>query len=268
MAKTEVLLLTLLLIPAVGAVNFQIEIPPEPDTVIRGLDFAENTSSYEEINASVENTGSVGCEYRMEAEFNQNGTRHHRVSQALPLQPGEVSAAELYYLPYNYTGNVTADIEVSFCGEREEVEKITFNSTRANTVNNSIDSRTLEADKNRAKIQLETEEALLIPQKTPRFWKAAAERVSKGETVVRYDPPIFQKGEELTYAVVNESSGELIGTTKVKLEDNPTPLYMIKENKWKLGLAASFLLNILLLTFAALPLLKNKVLNRSALTNT
>ncbi|MFB6213102.1 MAG: hypothetical protein ABEJ07_00855 [Candidatus Nanohaloarchaea archaeon] len=223
---TVIALLALFIASPAAALSFDVSIGALADTEAHFVQYHENTSAVQDVNVSVENTGSVGCVYRLKAEFRYRNQTQTRYSRPYPLFPNEMANARLHFIPENYTGPVEASLYSTYCGQQKSVENITFRSLRSNTAENSIESRVVSADEDSATVELEESGGLLVPRQTPPYWKASSARIKEGRATLRYSPPIFTR-ELLNYTVVR--NGSITGYTTVDLEVDKTYWDRLRE---------------------------------------
>lgn len=245
-AITCVLVAALLVSPA-AALTFDVSIGVLADMDASFPQYESNTSAVQTVNVTVKNTGSIGCVYRLKGEFRYGNQTQTRYSQPYPLFPNELANARLRFIPENYTGKVETSLYSTYCDQQKFVKNITFESLRKNTVNTSIESKTLDADDESASIELEQERGMLVPRETPPYWKASSARIRNGTATLHYSPPIFTR-EKLNYTVVR--NGSVTGYTTVDLQVEETYWDRLRERLPRiLGILLFFslLLNLRLL---------------------
>ncbi|MFB6100201.1 MAG: hypothetical protein ABEK16_02910 [Candidatus Nanohalobium sp.] len=244
MAKTKIPLLiaALALFTFSGAsLSFNVEVDTITNYTIRGLDYRENVSTLQEINATVENTGSIGCTYRLKAEIHRPNKTLQRYSEAKPVWPGSSAFEEIHYVPLNYTGNNTVELKIQYCGQEEKIAEFNYTDTNNSLTNSTFSAEVRKLSKDSAEIKTRVQKGLLVPHQAPPYWKTSSVEIKKGEATLEYDAPIFQKQEQLSYIAVNQSTGELKGLIEVKL-DEPRPTLLDKIMRKKLQLLISILL--------------------------
>jgi hypothetical protein len=247
-AKGKALLilgLSLFLAASVSGISFKVQVSDVVDYDTVGLDHQVN-GSIVSVETSVENTGSIGCRYRLSGEFDNGERVTESWSNAVPLFPGGNSAVGFKHMVYNYTGRANASIDLSYCGETTDVGNFTFNVTERRIVNDTLESETRSVNSSAAVISTEVENGTLIPETVPAGWKVPGASVTDGKAVLEYEPTIFHPERELSYFVVDED-GEIRGVTRIDLSYTPGIVEKIFANKFKLLLGASLLVNLLLL---------------------
>lgn len=236
------LLLILFSVIAVPAAGFTFDVSIDDVTSTRATDvkYSENVSGVQNLNASVENSGSIGCVYRLRAEYRYGNRSFDRYSTGVPLWPGDTHRAKVYLITSNYRGTVSGNLTAEYCGQTEKVQE--FNYATSNiTLGNSTESRTYRADSEGADISVEDfDEGMLVPVEAPPHWKTSSTSLTDGEAEISYDPPIFTDSENITYAVVQ--NGTVEATTEVGLRENPT----VVQGLMNTGRLPLFLLIILL----------------------
>lgn len=247
--KLPVAVLVLLLLPLTAGMSFNVKLSAVTEHRAVDVGYTNNVTDLQEINASIENTGSIGCRYRLKASFDlENHTENQeRYSPAYALFPGDGATARIKYLPYNYTGPVDTNLSIEYCGQHSKVDRFRFNVTNRTVTNKTLKSTTLEAGPETARIQVSnSKKGLLVPLEAPPYWKTTPVNLRNGNAKLDYEPPIFQSRETVSYALLNETTGALYGTTKVKLEPEPTLGYRVSKNFVQLLFAASLLLNLIM----------------------
>ncbi len=239
--KTAILLTVFSIVAAPAAgFTFDVSIDDVTSTRVTDVKYSENVSGVQNLNASVENSGSIGCVYRLKAEYQYGNQSFDRYSTGVPLWPGDTHRSKIHLITSNYTGTVSGNLTAEYCGQTEEVQE--FNYTTSNiTLGNSTESRTYKADSDGADISVEGyDEGMLVPVEAPPHWKTSSTSLTEGEAEISYDPPIFTDTENITYAVVQ--NGTVEATTEVGLRENPTALQSLMNT----GRLPLFLLIILL----------------------
>lgn len=199
------------------ALSFDVEVGVLTDAETHFLQYEENVSTVQNLSLVAQNTGSIGCEYRLKGEFSYRNTTQVRYSQPYPLWPSESTNVDLYFVPENFTGEVEASLYSTYCEQQKFVDNFTFESFRKNTVNSTIESKTVELSDESATVELPVREGRLVPKDTPPYWKTSSSKIVNGSSTLHYDPPIYNSDEKLVYSVVR--NGELVGTTRIKLEE-------------------------------------------------
>ncbi|MFB6292565.1 MAG: hypothetical protein ABEI58_04190 [Candidatus Nanohaloarchaea archaeon] len=228
--KVQVLLAALLvLLGGAAALKFHVNVDEELETAEYQLQYQNSTADLQEINVTIENIGSIGCSYRLKGLFD-NGEKVTRYSRSYPVWSGLSQLAELHYAPLGYNGTVNASIYLEYCGTEKFLRNITFEVTDTTRANRSFESRTLETNFTASEIKMRgVKEGLLVPVDYPAYWKTGSAEIDSGKAVVEYEAPIFRAGKKIKYAVLNETTRDVLGTTKVKLEARPTLLEKIRD---------------------------------------
>lgn len=237
-------LLTLLLISSASAVSFKVQVSDITGYNSVGLDHGVEDSVVN-VNTTVRNTGSIGCNYRLSGVFETENGTEQAWSSSRPLFPGASSLMELNHVVYNYTGPVEASIGVSYCGEERDIGNFSFEVNSSEVVNNSVSSTVSKVNSSSAVLETEVEEGVLVPDEVPAGWKVSSARVEGGETVAEFEPTIFHPEREISYFVLGEN-GKVQGTTAISLESNQGLVDRLMENRFKVLLAFSALINLAL----------------------
>lgn len=249
--KVLALLTVLLLLAGTGAaVSFDVSIGAVTDHELHWVQHRNTTDALQHINGTLENIGSIGCTYRLEAEFDHGETTFTRYSQPYQLHPGENEVARLYYVPLNHTGMVNTTLSVRYCDQKHQEASFSFNVTEREVLerNATVNATTLSAGEERASIRADVDGDLLVPREAPPYWKVSAAELEDGQATVEYDAPIFSESETLEYTVLNRTSGDVTGTVRVDLEERPpTIIERLRENAVLIALLISLLINLLVL---------------------
>jgi len=236
----------MLLLPAASGLTFDVEVAELTDHSIKDINYSEEVENVQEIDGTVENIGSIGCTYRLKAEFEQGNQSFERFSSPYSLWQGDYSFMDINYIPMNYTGTVDTNLSVTYCGQEKPVDNFSFNVTEKTLPEQEMKSRTVEASEKNAEIEIEGGE-VLVPEQKPSYWKTSSAEIVNNTAEIEYDAPIFDPGETITYSVVE--NGSVIGRTEVGLEAEPTLMEELWEQRMKiLGglLILSILGNVLL----------------------
>ena len=248
--QERILVLTLLVIAfsaASTAVQFNVDVADDADSSEYEIDYRQNVSTVQQINFTVENTGSLGCKFTSEAEFMYGNTTDSVMSPSRNLWPGDSALLQIHYLPLNYSGPVQADLYVRYCGKTERLKQMNFTVEEARMPDTELNSRTESVSSGYSRITIDREEAILVPDNRPSGWKAASARVEEGRAEIEYEPSLFRKGEEISYTVLDPSTGDFIGSTSVVLQEDEDILEKLSENGWTILLVLSMIANLLFL---------------------
>lgn len=241
MARTALPIAFLILFSGLAmGLSFDVDVAEVTDHTAKDLEYDEDVETVQNINATVENTGSIGCSYRFKAEFQQGNDSFTRYSYAEPLWQGAYSRLEINYISMNYTGLVDTNLSVEYCGQEKEVDSFEFNVTENTLPGAEIDSRTVRVDNSSARVEIGSGDKL-VPEETPSYWKASSAQVINNSARIEYEAPIFSK-ETLKYTVLE--NGEIAGSVNVKLEEQPTRWEKMQNYKLE-GLTALLILSVL-----------------------
>jgi hypothetical protein len=244
--RTLIALTILLIVPAASGLKLNVDVEASANHSVRDVQFKENVQDFQEFDVSVENIGSIACEYRLKAEFTHENEALNRYSNARGLWQGEYTQLSVGYVPVNYTGTVETDLFIHYCGLEEKIGEYKFNVTEKTLLNNSIGSRTVQVSENNAKIEIEEGE-MLVPVEEPPYWRTGPAKVENGTAELEYKSTVFDERETIRYAVLDQ--GDAVGTTEVRLEPSPTLIERIIDRKFEVAavlLVLSLLINLLL----------------------
>jgi len=246
--KVKALLIStaaVLLLSSASAVSFKVQVSDVTGYNSVDLDHSAEDSVLN-VNTTVRNTGSIGCNYRLSARIETDNGTDQAWSGSKPLFPGSSSLFELNHVVYNYTGPVNASVGVSYCGEERNIGDFTVNITDRAVVNNSVNSEAVEVNSSSAVIDTEVEKGVLVPDEVPPGWKASSASLESGKASIQYDPTIFRPERNISYFVMGED-GEVRATTSVSLDHAPGLLEKVLDNRFRILLVLSILINVALL---------------------
>lgn len=210
------------------------------------LEYRNTTDTLQVVSSSITNTGSVGCTYRLRADVTRNGTQASHYSRGYELWPGETAAMKLRFISGNTTGQIPTQLHLEYCGQEKSLDEFTFEDTKSEQLNTTIDSRTVEATEREAKAKFSVKSGILVPLESPPYWKVSSAKINSSEATLDYEPSLFRSEEEIKFAVLNESSEKAIGITTVELQPETSVFTSIRDNLETLLLAFSLLVNMAL----------------------
>jgi hypothetical protein len=222
----------MLFLSGAAAMEFGVNVDTKVDQANFNLE-QFNNSDTTEFKLTVENVGSVGCQYRLAGNFYSDRVKMF-YSGDRPMFPGTAQDISLTYTRENYTGNVTGELYLEYCNRREHLENRTF-TVDNDPVENEISSEVLEVNRTGASVEINRTNGTLIPVEQPPLWRIGSTEIEDGEASVEYNPPIYREGENLSFIVNDE--GENIGYTQVKLEKEETLMDRLAERRNEIALA-------------------------------
>lgn len=244
MRKTVILLAAILLASTGSALNFDVHVDALTESSEYKVQYRNNTS-IQEINTTILNSGSIGCQFRLKGEFKYRNQTQTRYSNPYSLFPGEEVMTHLYFIPENYTGNVETTLYTEYCGQEKQIKEFNFSSPESVIAETKIESKTVKVNKTGSRVNIEAGNGRLVPKEAPAYWKTGSAEIVNGTATVEYDAPIFQQGKNLTYTVLN-SQNQVIGETKIHLKARETIWDKIRNNLFKILLSISVAFNIIL----------------------
>ncbi|MFT4867852.1 MAG: hypothetical protein ACI9LV_000462, partial [Candidatus Nanohaloarchaea archaeon] len=243
----KILAFTLILVFAVsGATGLKVDINIEEITDHGAYEFQyrDSVESFQEMNVTVENLGSIGCTYKMRAVLDGENLSEIEHSRGYELWPGDTALMKIRHMPLNYTGEIQSDVYLSYCGQEELIGEANYTVEERQVSNSTVETETVSVDSSGAEVRTaELQNGYMIPEEAPAGWEVASSTVEDGKTRVSYDAPIFDNRRDITYSVVS-SDGELVGTAEVNLNPEKSLLEMVEQNIWKILLVMSLLLNL------------------------
>lgn len=246
MRKLVLAVILLLTASTVSSLTFDVEVSEVVNLSDYDLQHMNETEHLHTANVTLENRGSIGCTYRLKGEYEYNDETFTRYSESYPLWSGNYTLAELNHVPMNYTGEVETSLYAEFCDTEKHLENFTFEVTENTTVNETVESETLDVADTRSQVELDQEEGLLVPEEDPGLWKTSSAQIRNGGSTVEYDAPIFREGVNITYTVLNNES-EPVGTTEVWLNSEETVQDRLRDNMVYILVALLLIVNAVLL---------------------
>lgn len=220
---------------------------------VDSLDYRQDASPLHQVNATLRNTGSVGCEYTLESVYQYGDREESRYSKTKPLWSGGMEFFDIYNVARNYTGEVNTTLYLHYCDRVSEIQKFSFESKGKEMVpNKTFKSSTIDSNSSGATLEIDLAEGRLVPFEGPAAWKIAGSKIDKERSRVSYDPEIFTGKENITYMVL-DGEGEVLGTTRVNLEPEKDLISIIGGNVVKLLFGLSIIVNLVLLFRKVLP---------------
>lgn len=227
-----------------AGLSFDVDVAEVTDYSFKDFQYDEEVETVHELKGNVENVGSIGCSYRLKAEYSQGDETFERYSSAEPLWQGSHADLSIHYIPMNYTGVVDGDLFIQYCDQEKHLEEFSFNVTENSLPGAGLESRTVSASENRAKVQLDNGD-LLVPEEEPSFWRTSSAPIENGYAKLQYEAPIFSESESITYTVVED--GSIAGSVEVRMEAEPNFPEKLVEHKTDIlfiALLLSLLVNI------------------------
>lgn len=218
MKKILLIPMVIMLVGSTAALQIDIDVPALRNASVLGMDSANSTEGLHEFNATVENIGSTGCKYRLEAGYRHGNNSEKLYSQEKELWPGSSETARVYAMPTNYTGQVNASVTVHYCRTSQDVANFSFKVEENQVADKEFNNTVTRVNSSAAEVKFPgIKEALLVPETVPPYWRVPHSKIRNGSTTVEYNPTLFREGKEIRYKVVQKN--ELKGYTTVKLEE-------------------------------------------------
>lgn len=248
MAGHKVPLLLALAIVFAGASTalvFDISVDEEVRHDFKDFTYQEEVENLQNINVSVMNTGSIGCQFQLRASFNSSRNPVTRYSQPHSLWPGQTARLSVYYSP-DEVGERKANISLETCRGWQEKRAVNFTVENTSNNNKSIEYKKLDATESQIKVSTGVEDAMAVPEESPSFWEVPHAQVKDGKANLSYEPEIYSAEENITYKMVNRSTGEALGSLEVSVGDEKTFWDYLKVEWLSAAFLVSMLLNVVL----------------------
>lgn len=203
--------------PIASGLELSVDIADSTSHDITEIDYEQDISNLQEIDFSVENTGSIGCKYQAKAVFEDDNMTEEAWSDAESLWPGDSKELELRHVFSNHTGEADSTVYITYCGQEIEVETFDFDLD-AEVVDDDteIRSNVVEFNQSSAVVRVDSEEGYLVPVDSPGLWRASTSQIDSEKAVVNYNPPIFRERSIEYYVVGN---GQVQGVTEVDISE-------------------------------------------------
>jgi hypothetical protein len=240
--KIAIFLITIFLVSTTSALNFDVGVDALTESSEYGIEYRNNTT-VQQVNTTVLNGGSIGCQFRLKGEFEYANQTQTRYSSPHAMFPGAEEMLQLYFIPENYTGQIETTLYTEYCGQEKQIEEFNFSSPESVISNNTIESTTRSVTDTESNVKIGSEDGRLVPKEAPPYWKTGSAEIVNGSATVEYDAPIFQEGENLTYTVL-DSKNNVVGETEVYLKAEKTLWDRLENNLYKILLGISVLANL------------------------
>jgi len=250
--KTSLLILSILFLASTAyslSLDVHIGEITQYDTVqIQKMDDVEHR---QEVNFTLENTGSIGCTFQAGLETEIDGEENVAWSEPVQLWPGDSTFMQINDVYQNKTSTANATLFLDYCYQTDELENFQYEidaplDDENNQTSSEIETSTLTSSETQANISSDLEEAILVPKDSPSMWRTSSATIENGQSTLNYDTQIFDENQVLTYYVLQD--GELLGETQVQLAPETGIVGTIQENIVGIILVLSVVLNVLFIT--------------------
>lgn len=243
---TSLIALTVLFAVTASGLLYEVEVGDSLNQSNYELNYSQEIEDVQEISIILDNTGSVGCQFRLRNEMKAENFSRTDYSQSYSVWPGNSALMEVRSVPENVTGEINSTLYASYCGKTEEIAEFGFNDTEKTVLNDSIESKTLAAENGGVKISVPVQEGVIVPVDEPAYWKVGSAQLNSGRATADLEAPIFNAEQSVEFAVINESTGRTVGTTSVEMTAEEDLLYRIEQNFLEIVLGISLLVNVVL----------------------
>ncbi len=249
LAKIHVLLIVFLAFTGLSsALVFKLSVDQDLKYSAKDLNYAENVEKLQNINLSIQNTGSVGCVFRLRSTLNTSEGGERYYSEPYSMWPGQEARLKIYQIPEE-KGVETTNISLKTCRGWEKLQTINY------TVKNTSERQNLSrinferkrADEGSIKIQTTVKNALAVPEEAPPYWKVHSTRIQNKSANLAYTPEIYRPEENITYRIFNQSSGKTLGVMDVPVSPKKTFLESITVKQVSYLLILSIIVNFALI---------------------
>lgn len=242
-ATIVIVILSLFIIIAEGSIiNIVVSELISVDVV--GLKYENTLTNGRPLNTSFEifNSGSVGSKTRIRLDILENNKIIFTGwSNEVELQPGSRKYLEIYWYPFNKTGQFTGRLRAYIANEIQELKTIKINVKDFVSVEKNIEIISPKIYSDRitflVKSDKDLENLMLIPSNYPRGWIIEQKRLNKikGKVLnyveLEYYPSIW-KQDTITIFVLT-GDGKNYGYTTFELKKTSRieeiTFYMIKS---------------------------------------
>lgn len=233
---------------AAAGLNFDVSVAQEFRYDAKNLQYDSKVEGLQNLNVSIMNAGSVSCNFRLKTVYNSTSLEQaeQQYSEPHDLLPSQYGMMRTFYIP-EQAGNYTADMHLRGCGQWEELRRVNFTVQNTSQTDEKIDFTRKSADEGYVNIETEEETALAVPEEAPPYWQVSPAEIRNGTARLEYTPEVFNPDKNITYNVVNRSTGQVLGSMEVPVEPKETLLQRIDLRHVAAPLAASIILNLLLI---------------------
>ncbi|MFB6115977.1 MAG: hypothetical protein ABEK10_00555 [Candidatus Nanosalina sp.] len=215
--KVAVLVLSTVLMSAgASSILYEVDVEESLNHSSFKLQYRENISDLQTYSAIIDNTGSVGCKFRLVNTLKSENYTRTDYSSAHELWPGESALIEVKSVPMNVTGRINSTLKIQYCGKEAVLNKTAFVDVENTTAGDRISSTTLKSKNGKLSFKTTLDEAYAVPISEPPYWKVESANISSGKASVEFEAPIYVKDESIVFALVNKTTGEVVGRTEVK----------------------------------------------------
>lgn len=243
---STLILASILISTAASSIIYEVDVDESLNHSSFQLNYSEEITDVQEYTAVLDNTGSVGCSFRLANTLESGNYSRTDHSDTYTLWPGDSARITVSSVPINVTGRINSTLEVEYCGKNSVLNRTSFTDIENTTAAREFSSTTLSSGKNSLTFETGVEEAIAVPIGEPPYWKVSAANISSGKAKIDFEAPIYSEEKSIIYALVNKTTGEVIGRTEVKtgsevfnLDDIPGQVL------WSI-LVISILLNLVL----------------------
>ncbi len=247
-AYVTALFIFMLSTPIISGMPVVVNIDDVLHTTTDYINYSKQTTGFQEITTSFENTGSVGCTAFVRVNFYKNNTLLYTAwSDSAALEAGASYTFKNYWFHQDIEGNITAKMRVYYCDEIDFLDDLAFTAMPLNknsTMNLTILGTT--AGKNEINVTFTTNKTLknawIIPKETYIGWRIEplqAGTIIAGEPhtkTLKYTSSIPDKKAALEYYIIDDEKNYDVFTasntvpikeTKMHLEYNPNTVAVV-----------------------------------------
>jgi hypothetical protein len=250
-SKKKVVLATAVFVFAgsASALSFDVSVEKEFRYDVQSFEYSENSSDLQSVNASIMNTGSVPCSFRLKTVFNTSDRSINRkYSGSTSLEPGQHGFLELYRAP-DVKGESPAAFYLKGCDGWNRIARKELVVNEAASTNNTVDFSKKRAEEGLIQIKIEdpvpNSGFLFVPVEKPAYWKVPSTKTEKRALALSYRPETYSPSENITYMVFNRSSKRPHGVLTVSVEPKDSFQQRFQKTALPVLLVLSAALNIL-----------------------
>lgn len=245
--KISTLVLAVVFLSAIASsIIYEVDVDESLNHSSFQLSYEEEITDVQQYSAVIDNTGSVGCTYRLANTLESGNYSRTDYSQPHQLWPGDSARISVTSVPINVTGQINSTLEVEYCGKNTVINKTSFEDIRNTSAQKEISSTTLKSEDGRITFKTGLNEAIAVPIGEPPYWKIGPVNISAGKAETSFEAPIFSEEKTVIFALVNKSSGDVMGRTHVKTGSEGFNLDNLPDELPWIGFLLSFVLNLVL----------------------
>jgi hypothetical protein len=211
--------------PLVSAAVIDVTVSDFINADVIGLNYENISQRPIKVSFETFNSGSVGCKAIIRMDIVKNNYDFTAWSSQFSFQPNDRESIELYWFPYNLTGNFSGKIKYYCAGEVKEISNFSIEVKDYISKEPSIDIVSPKIFEKKIAFNLisnSTGNVIVIPADYPKGWAVEQKKVhlEKGKmkyVELDYSKDMWKLGK-LTIIVASETGDYGVKTVDIKKE--------------------------------------------------